>query len=166
MNVFIPPKLNYLILTNQNKNQENYLITYNKHWLKVLILKNIKIKKYSFIFNEIKDKNLDTFKNFFSTWYLLSSKKIKFSGKGYKIIKKGSCFNLSLNTSHSQWALMFKTLPIKIQKQRYLLLNNNGYELNAITEKIIKSRFVNIYTKRGLRLGKQQIMKKIGKRSV
>ena len=103
--------------------------------------------------------------DFFLKLNTISNQKLKFSGKGYKIIKKGVVLNLHLNTSHNQWAFFLKTISIKIQKQKFLFLNRNKGELFKIISSILKVRFVNIFTKRGLRLSKQKIFKKVGKRS-
>jgi len=103
--------------------------------------------------------------NLLINWVVTHNIKIKFSGKGYKIIKQSNCFNLSLNTSHPQWFFFFKTISIKIQKQKYLLVNKSIEDLSKVGLSLVKTRMINIYTKRGLRLSKQLVRKKVGKRS-
>jgi len=98
-------------------------------------------------------------------WLTIFNFKVKFSGKGYKLIKQSNCFNLYLNTSHRQWGFFFKTISIKLHKQKYLFLNKNYSKLLYILTSFIKTRPVNIYTKRGLRCSKQRVFRKVGKRS-
>jgi len=104
MSVFIPPKLKYFILDKINSNTYKIVIIHNKNWVKSIILKSLTKKPYSILTSLETPKTLNNVKliNFFSNWYTLSNKKIKFSGKGYKIIKRGANLNLSLNTSHPQ----------------------------------------------------------------
>jgi hypothetical protein len=80
-------------------------------------------------------------------------------------VKYTSQIMLQLNTSHLQWLFFFKSLAIKIQKQKYLVVNLEENRLNKLLKILIKSRPLNIYTRRGLRLSRQKVLKKIGKRS-
>lgn len=164
--MFLPPKIQYTICKNSQTNK-HILLIYNEFYLKILTFQKFYKKKYNLYFQLSTNTSPHTrqLNDFLMQWYSYPTNKIKFSGKGYKIIKNQFCLNLSLNTSHNQWAFFFKTLPIKIQKQRFLFFNKNTLELRHILTPLVNARLVNIYTKRGLRLGRQQIMKKIGKRS-
>lgn len=165
--MFLPPKTDYVVFQNKKLKGQKFLLIYNEFYIKTLIFQKFYKKKYNLYF-QLSVKHLNNssiFNNFLLKWYIYPTNKIKFSGKGYKIIKHAFCLNLSLNTSHEQWSFFFKTLPIKIQKQRFLFFNKNGYELNKILNSLINLRLINVYTKRGLRLGRQQIVKKVGKRS-
>jgi ribosomal protein L6P/L9E len=109
--------------------------------------------------------SFNTISNLLINWLTTFNFKIKFSGKGYKLIKQSNCFNLYLNTSHKQWFFFYKTLSIKLQKQKYLFLNKNYSKLLYVLTNFIKTRPSNIYTKRGLRCSKQRVLRKVGKRS-
>lgn len=165
--MFLPPKTNYIVFQNKKIDETKFLLVYNEFYVKTLIFKKFYKKKYNLYF-QLSTKylhNSNLFNKFLLKWYIYPTNKIKFSGKGYKIVKHGFCLNLSLNTSHEQWSFFFQTLPIKIQKQRFLFFNKNSSELGKILNALINLRLINIYTKRGLRLGRQQIVKKVGKRS-
>lgn len=99
------------------------------------------------------------------TWYSISGQKVKFSGKGYKLVKHLTRVSLYLNTSHTQWLFLFKSFVVKIQKQKYLLVNADSNNLLNIVKLLVNSRPLNVYTKRGLRFSRQEVFKKIGKRS-
>lgn len=109
--------------------------------------------------------NILSIELFFLKFNTTSNKKLKFSGKGYKIVKRWLNLRLHLNTSHNQWVFFFKTIVIKNQKQKFIFLNKNAEQLIKLVVNIVKIKFINIFTKRGLRLSKQKILKKIGKRS-
>jgi len=164
--MFLPPKASYIVCKNQKTNK-NILVIYNELYLKTITFSRFYKKKYNLYFklSDNQKSNSQPLSEFLLNWYSFPTNKVKFSGKGYKIIKNKFCLNLSLNTSHNQWTFFFKTLPIKIQKQRFLFFNQNELELRKVLLPLVNARLVNIYTKRGLRLGRQQIMKKIGKRS-
>jgi hypothetical protein len=61
--------------------------------------------------------------------------------------------------------LLFNTLCVKINKYKYLLILKNSMYLKNFVKRIINIRLVSIYTKRGIKLAKQKIFKKIGKRT-
>jgi len=166
MNMFLPPKASYIVCKNQKTNK-NILVIYSEFYLKTITFSRFYKKKYNLYFklSDNQKSSSQSLSEFLLNWYSFPTNKVKFSGKGYKIIKNKFCLNLSLNTSHNQWTFFFKTLPIKIQKQRFLFFNQNEMELRKVLLPLVNARLVNIYTKRGLRLGRQQIMKKIGKRS-
>ena len=140
MIVFLPIDINYVVFNkNLNKNN-NYIFMYNKYCSQLLIINHIVINRFSITLIGnwcVKTNNII---NFFLKFNSLPNKKLKFSGKGYKIIKKGVILNLYLNTSHNQWAFFFKTIVIKTQKQRFLFINKNIFYLNNIIKKILNIR--------------------------
>ena len=109
--------------------------------------------------------NYNLINNLLIDWLIIFNFKVKFSGKGYKLIKQSNCLNLYLNTSHKQWVFFFETISIKLHKQKFLFLNKNFNKLLFILVDLIKTRPINIYTKRGLRSNKQRVLRKVGKRS-
>lgn len=170
MSIFIPLKINYFILKNLNSrlvSSLNYVYIYNNLYFMGIICKKLIINKNSLILSTYSDPKIykNNRNNFITRWYYINNIKIKFSGKGYKLVKQNLCLNLLFNTSHNQWLLLFKTLSIKLHKQKYLLLSKNIIELLKIVILFVDVRLVNIYTKRGLRCGKQKIIRKVGKRS-
>lgn len=59
-----------------------------------------------------------------------------------------------------------ETIKIKrLGKYKYFLKSNNQQKLNKIAKQICKIKPINMYTKRGIRLGKQIIFKRKGKKS-
>lgn len=89
--------------------------------------------------------------------------KIKFTGKGYKIKKNSNkSMVLLFNRAHitNIWWKNIKILKIKKYKIYVKLQKIN---LNIVS-KILNIRFVNIFTKKGLRLSKQILFKKKGKK--
>lgn len=111
------------------------------------------------------------FKNhifFFNLIYSLSHvfiKKITFKGKGYKLLKKKHVLYFFLNHAHITWSFFFNIICKKLLKYKYIYIYKNINKLLQILHKIIQIRFLNIFTKRGLRFSKQKVFKKIGKRT-
>lgn len=99
-----------------------------------------------------------------STFYY---KKMRFTGKGYKIRKSRVKRSLKLyfGRSHKTYifsgGLNFK----KLSKYRLLLLTNNKKRLNRIVSLVLQVRPINRYTKRGLRATRHFILKRPGKKS-
>jgi ribosomal protein L6P/L9E len=167
LTIFLPIKIKYILLRGCGEICQNYVLIYNSGYLHILKIQSLYLNKHSTTLLTNKNTSIKerVIKNFFIKISNPYIKKLKFSGKGYKILKKGSNLNLYLNTSHNQWLISFKTIIIKTQKQRFLFLNKNINQLEYILKKMLKIRPINIFTKRGLRLSKQKVFKKIGKRS-
>lgn len=94
-------------------------------------------------------------------------RKLKFTGKGYKIKKSKAkkSFKFYFGRSHTQYlfsgGLRFK----KLSKYRLYLITNNKKRLNRIMNLTLQTRPLNRYTKRGLRCTRQFILKRPGKKS-
>ena len=94
-------------------------------------------------------------------------RKLKFTGKGYKIKKSKlkKSFKFYFGRSHTQYlfsgGLRFK----KLSKYRLFLVSNNKKRLNRIMTLSLRTRPLNRYTKRGLRCTRQFILKRPGKKS-
>lgn len=102
---------------------------------------------------------------YFWKYYIFN--KIKFKGKGYKIIYNKIKKNIKFffNTSHLN-IIIFKKLIIKKNlKNKFILINKKKNSNNFIVNKIVKIRNINIFTLRGLRKSKQIILKRKGKKS-
>jgi ribosomal protein L6P/L9E len=167
MVIFIPLNINYIVLKTNKIGNQNYLLIYNTYCTELLKFKSLFINTHSTTIITRKGliPNKIVIEDFFLKLNSLPNQKLKFSGKGYKIIKKGLILNLYLNTSHEQWAFFFQTIVIKTQKQKFLFINKNIFQLIKTISSILKIRPINIFTKRGLRLSKQRVLKKVGKRS-
>jgi hypothetical protein len=94
-------------------------------------------------------------------------RKLKFTGKGYKVKKSRlkKSFKLYFGRSHRQYlfsgGLRFK----KLSKYRLFLISNNKKKLNRIMWLTLSARPLNKFTKRGLRCTRQFILKRPGKKS-
>lgn len=169
MNIYLLNYLNFILLNNHNK--YNLLIIYNKNRFIVIKVLNIHYKKSSKILriNEYEYLTVNTSDNclsfFIQNWNNFFIRKIKFKGKGYKIIKKKRCLFLSFNHSHITWLLTFRTLCKRLTKQKYILVGKKFTYLSNTINLIYKIRPINIYTRRGIRIGKQKILKRIGKKT-
>lgn len=115
--------------------------------------------------NKLNPGYCEGYRSALSNFYLISNLKVRFSGKGYKLVKYAKRVALYLNTSHTQWLFLFKSMIFKIQKQKYLIINLHKKELSNVSRNLVSARPLNIYTKRGLRASRQDVFKKIGKRS-
>lgn len=94
-------------------------------------------------------------------------RKMRFTGKGYKIRKSRAKRSLKLYFGRSHKTYIFSGgLNFKrLSKYRLLLLANNRKRLNRIASLVLGVRPVNRYTKRGLRGAKHFILKRPGKKS-
>lgn len=94
-------------------------------------------------------------------------KKMRFTGKGYKIRKSRLKRSLKFYFGRSHQTYVFSGgLNFKrLSKYRLLLLANNKKRLNRVVSLVLKVRPVNRYTKRGLRCTRHFILKRPGKKS-
>ena len=167
--IFIPYSFNYVLL---NYNKYIYVFIYNS-----IYYVNIKLFNTTLYTNNttniIKLKNiynvnqLDLFlielnKFLFSLDHIFY-KKIKFTGKGFKIKKKKNNIIYYFNTAHINLLLIRKLLVKRLSKSKYIFIQSNEYKLFKITNSIKNIRCNNIFTKRGLRISRQIVIKKKGK---
>ncbi len=107
--------------------------------------------------------------NLFKSFEKFFFKKIKFKGKGFRVRFKKKNKMLRMMFGHSHINVFFinnKKIKIKrLGKYKYFLKSNDQQKLNKIAKKICKVKPINMYTKRGIRLGKQIIFKRKGKKS-
>lgn len=94
-------------------------------------------------------------------------KKIKFTGKGYKIkkIKKKKSFKLYFGKAHYTYIFSGGLNLKRLTKYKLLMVNNNRKRLNKIANNLCNVRLINKFTKRGLRLSKHFILKRPGKKT-
>jgi ribosomal protein L6P/L9E len=108
------------------------------------------------------NKNIFMFDNMFFN-------KIKFKGKGFRVRFKKNSKILKFTFGHSHINYIFvnqKTTKIKrLGKYKYIFKNKNDIEMNSFLKKLCNIKPINMYTKRGIRLSRQIIYKRKGKKS-
>lgn len=181
------------MLVNINiSNNLKFNIIKKKNFLFLVIFNNSIFMKYVIsrhsVINVLKDLNLVIVNTkFLNEFALLSntitlinksvtsyfSKKITFSGKGYKIRKFYKPLELKFNKfivfyfnrSHLNIIYFFDTIIKKLKKSKILICNINYKNLQLMSKLILNVRNHNIFTSKGLRTSRQLIYKKIGKKS-
>jgi len=89
--------------------------------------------------------------------------KIKFAGKGYKIRKRNyRSVTLVFNKAHIT-TIWWRNMYIKKIRKSKLYLKYT-FKSMAIIKTILNVRFINIFTKKGLRISRQIVLKKKGKK--
>lgn len=173
LKINIPINFNFILIKKFNK---IILIIFNEKFKFTLFFKkknNLKINKN---LNTIEYKNNILNSNYYllnNNFYKFLEKlnnyyffKIKFKGKGYKIgfYKKKKIINFYFGKSHKS-IFIYKNVKIKkLSKYKFILLKNNYNVLKQISYKIVKIKKINEYTNRGLRLSRQIIIKRKGKK--
>ena len=169
--------LNFLFL---KKNDHKYIIVYNKTTgtyikykfdlnVNIFYFKNLKylIVELNF-FNYNNKKILNTLLNKqIKSIDFYFVKKIVFFGKGFKIKKSEQKNTLSLffNKSHINFITWNNIIVKKLKKTKIILCSSNYKYIDKSADSIIKNRKLNIFTKKGLRLSRQLIFKKVGKKT-
>jgi hypothetical protein len=138
----------YIVINiNMNKNLENNLRIYN---IESTIGRFCNSNMFYFI------KSL----------YFILQLKLKFVGKMYRIKKLGLSFGTiksEFNCSHKNIFIPKDIVVKKIKKRKLIFMCNNLKLLKANSLFFKNIRSVNIFTKRGIRLSKQILLKKTGK---
>lgn len=170
MSIFIPRYIQYLIIKNITTTSRYGLVLCNNTKYITLVVNSIKIYKESqtILVNDNNFVSLLTVDNFLTNyiyvWDLFFLKKIKFKGKGYKIWKHKNVLFLIFNHSHITWFISFNILFRKLSKQKFIFMYKNYFYLQKNLFNICNIRPINLFTKRGIRLSKQLVLKKTGKR--
>ena len=99
------------------------------------------------------------------SWEHYFFQKIKFKGKGYRIRKKGKMIKFFFYFSHLNVIKIFGCKLKKIGKYKFILLATDYEFLKKTALKVANIRNTNLFTKRGLRLAKQTIHKRQGKKN-
>lgn len=155
---------NYVNINLFNENK-NIILVSNKNkifidkWSNSIVLIN---KETQFYFTKINNILYKFFKSFNSFFF----NKIKFKGKGFRIkfYKKIKLVKFFFGKSHKTFYL-FKNIKIKkINKYKFIILSLNKKKVNDISNNITKIKNINVYTLRGLRLSRQIINKRKGKK--
>lgn len=171
----IPLSFDIIIIENKINKNDLTIILYNNLYSITLVNKKKKIKidleSYAILMNkEINFNNNLNFKQinkFLKTFEFYFFIKIKFKGKGFKIKfnKKIKLIKFYFGRSHITFFKLKKIKLKKITKYKFILKNLNLSKLKTNSIKITKIKPVNVYTLRGIRLSKQIIRKRKGKKS-
>lgn len=171
INIYLTNTTKFLVLSKKNINFlfiysnklflsnkiENYIITYRKS-LNILELTPK---------TPLNIKNITNFlNNFIFSWDFFFHKKITFTGKGFKLKKKQKILFFFFNKSHISLIICNSAILKKLKQNKILFFYKNIKFYNQIFNKILKIRYANIYTKRGLRFSRQLILKRKGKGGV
>lgn len=149
------------------KKGNNYLYIYNTNYYSIIKAnQNIKIINNTFIClgsSESTTPHKGGLGTFLKQFYICEYVKIKFSGKGYKI-KKNSQQSLVLlfNRSHTT-VIWWSNLVLRKLKKYKIYLKYDNKNRN-IVHTMLNVRPVNVFTKKGLRLSRQVLFKKKGKK--
>lgn len=98
--------------------------------------------------------------------YCVLWSRIAFKGKGFRIRNFQSDLKLTLNFGHSHWDRIkfFKHWCFwKIRRQSYVIVSYNNIFFHQFLLIFPHIKGINRYTKRGLRLQKQAIIRRFGK---
>ena len=92
-------------------------------------------------------------------------KKLKFTGKNYKITKKKKKIKLSFGKSHKTHARgVYNVIIKKRKKNKLIAFSNLKKKLATAVNKIFCVRKVNPYTKRGLKINRHVLKRRKGKK--
>jgi len=174
-NLHIPISFNIIIIENKKNSNDLTIILYNKiYTINIINLKKkIKIDLESYCIkiklnynnnNNINFKQINTFLKTFEFYFFI---KIKFKGKGFKIKfnKKLKLIKFYFGRSHITFLKLKKIKLKKITKYKFLLKSLNYNKLRTKSSLITTIKPVNVYTLRGIRISRQLISKRKGKKS-
>lgn len=157
--------LNNFDLSIFKKNTYVYIYIYNVHYCCCFkINKKIKIKnRFSIEICNQNSEGVNLINLFVKQFFLCQLSKIKFTGKGYKI-KKNTKNSLILlfNRSHLT-SIWWKNIFIKKLKKYKIIVKYTPINSQVINT-IINVRPINLFTKKGLRISRQILLKKKGKK--
>lgn len=135
--IFINKKLHFIKIFNKNFNKNKILL-----------------KNYSYLLN-IFTKQLNFYNHI----------KIIIKGKGYKLQKlKNNILKLILNKSHFTIFTWKNNLIKKLKKRKLLFKVNTVIKKQIIKQDILKKRYLNIFTMRGLKTTRGIFLKKKSKK--
>lgn len=164
--VLLKSKLNYIFYSYTN--------TYYTNLAYILP----KIKAFTVYFNEqmntilterwqfstVRTLFYNSLFKFWKQFYIVSYAKIRYKGKGYKLyLKKENRIFFQFGLSHKWYVHDTNSHFFFLTKGKMLFLGLNKKIFYDFLFKLIRSRYLNIFTARGLRLSRQVVFKKVGK---
>lgn len=181
VNIILDSKLNFNIISKKNSKYKylvifnetthiKYLIDLSAH---VLVFKNLNYLSINSNFFSNSDKTQQFLNNLNKSINFYFTKKINFSGKGYKIRKLQKTLEKYMqkslmfyfNKSHLNVLYFFGFKIKKLKKTKLFILTTSSKNLNLIVNLILSIKHFNPFTSKGLRLSRQVVYKKIGKKS-
>lgn len=100
----------------------------------------------------------------FNSFSRLFFRKLKIKGKGYYIYKNSrSTITHQFGHSHRWYIRAFFVTVRFLNKKTVFLFGSSKRDVFAVGQKIRKSKFMNIFTGRGVRFSRQIVYKKTGK---
>lgn len=178
--LFLPISYNFIImmLNNNRKNKHLVLEMYNmQKKIKIPVPKGnnyIDINTNCICFNnEIVKNNVQNILTKISRLLFILTNtffnKIKFKGKGFRVRFKKKTKILKFTFGHSHINYVFindKKLKIKrLGKYKYIIKSKQILQMNILLKNICSIKPTNMYTKRGIRLSRQVVYKRKGKKS-
>jgi len=170
--IFLNKNINTFLLAHNDK---KFLIFYSKvYFIKYTVQNSVNIffnknsrtltisSKGSFLSKNLIEKYFKELCFSLGNYY---QKKIKFSGKSYKIKKTQNYFDLEFNKSHKELVFYKNFFFKKLKKNKMLLQGSNRSFLNTANNLIVNIRKVSPFTQRGLRGSRCILKKKVGKKS-
>lgn len=118
----------------------------------------------SFNFYRLLETNLNNLLfSFNRLWHI----KIKFAGKGFKIKRKRKTKSIKFYFYYSHVnVIILKNAKLKQRKKnRFIIKTWDRFNLINTYRSIVAIKNLNIYTKRGIRVAKQVVFRKTGKKS-
>jgi len=171
--LYIPIEWDFIYLKNKQLIKTFLFFFSNIYYLYLpLPLKNITLsvdKNTSSMLILLAPNNYTyTFLNWFTAYIKLFTqpifKKIKFKGKGYYIYKNfRNTITPQFGYSHRLYFYTYKNWVKFLSKTTILIFGLNKNHINYAALTIRRTRFINIFTLRGVRFSKQIIYKKLGK---
>lgn len=92
--------------------------------------------------------------------------KFKYHGKGFKIKKYNSLNKITLRFGKSHWSKILynsNVMARRTKKNTYTVLTLDKNFLKNVQIMLLKSRGINMYTKRGVRLNRIKLKRRFGK---
>lgn len=99
---------------------------------------------------------------FFLSWDAYFFKKIKFTGKGYRVTyrKRKKFIKFHFGRSHPTIVIFRSIILKKPHKYKFVIANNNINKVWLLNTVITNIKPINLYTKRGLRCSRQMVYKR------
>ena len=169
-NITLPAYANFYILREENNfwiyiKNNNQFIYFKFMCTEIVLKKNINgWVKFNYKLNNTNYYNY-LISAIIQSWSFFFFKKFKFKSKGLKIKrKKKKNLKFLFWLSHIHLAHIHNCKLKRIGKQKYIFMSSNWIFLKKICKKMQEIRPNDLFTKKGIRLGRQIILKKRGKK--
>jgi hypothetical protein len=174
-NLYIPTTFEIIVLKNKIKTNGLTIILYNKKFSINIVNVNNKIKidietyclKFIKFYNPDLNLSFNEANKYLKTFEIYFFIKIKFKGKGFKIKfnKRLRLIKFFFGRSHITFYKLKKLKLKRLNKYKFILKSFNLSKLKRYASNITYIKPVNVYTLRGIRVSRQHISKRKGKKS-